>query len=168
MDNRAFWILAIVAILLVSVIVISVAGSSEPANAFVISNGNRFDWGLVTEQTVYGQVYWSEFRDYPNNDTIKIYIKSYIGPIWFDSHEMKWEDEYGRFSSKPLILSDLEKRWKDTESVFKFRYDDDFYKVSFSIPRLNNGTYKYLDLEESWYHGANNASGELKVTISPW
>ncbi len=75
---------------------------------------------------------------------------------------MTWEDEYGRFSTKPLILSDLETMWKDTESVFKFRYDDDFYKVSFSIPQLDDESYKYLDLEESWYHG------ELKVTISQW
>jgi hypothetical protein len=66
------------------------------------------------------------------------------------------------FHQKPLILSDLETRWEDTESVFKFRYGDDFYKVSFSIPQLADGAYKYLDLEESWYYG------ELNVTISQW
>lgn len=162
MDKRVIWILSIMFIIIVSVIAISVVGSPKPSNALVISEGLRYDWELLNEQSIYGQISWSEFGGYRENDPIKIYYKSYVGPIWFSSNEMTWEDEYGRFSSKPLILSDLETRWKDTESVFKFRYDDDFYKVSFSIPLLNNGTYKYLDLEESW------ENGELYVTINSW
>jgi hypothetical protein len=91
-------------IIIVSVIAVSVIGPSTPSNALVISERFRLDWELLNKQSIYGLICWSDFRDYPNNDTIKIYHKSYIDPIWFDSGEMTWEDEYGRFSSKTIDI----------------------------------------------------------------
>ena len=126
------------------------------------------DWNLDNDQTVYGRSTWSLFADYEGDetirrgDTLKLYDCIYWGAILYDTDAMSWENETGSYSSTSLTLNDLMSRWQDAVSVFKFNYGDEYCRVSFSIPKLENGANKYGDLNEAW------ESGELYQIIEKW
>jgi hypothetical protein len=42
----------------------------------------------------------------------------------------------GSYSSRSLTFNDLTGRWQDSESVFMFKHGNDFFQVTFSIPKL--------------------------------
>ena len=61
--------------------------------------------------------------------------------------------ENGIYSANSLSFNDLMGRWQDSEAVFKFRHGDNFFQVTFSIPKLENGTSKFATLIEAWEEG---------------
>lgn len=142
-------------------------GLSPPksSNEIVIKRGAYSNWSLtVQDETVYGVTVWSEFAEYPE-DAIKLYHATYWGGVLVDKTPMSWEDnKTGDFHSEPLTLQNLTANWLDAEnaSIFRFRFEDNYYKVSFSIPKHSNGTSKYLTLTESW------ENGELYQIIEIW
>ncbi len=156
----AILIIAIVAFLFAYLLF----GMSPPkaSNELIIRKGGDSSWSLSNEQNIYGKSIWSQFATHPNNETIKLYHCTYQGGILVNKDTMFWEDETGSFSSKPLSLDDLMARWQDLMSVFKFKYENEYYTVSFAIPKLENGTYKYTDLSEAWKRG------ELYQIIEGW
>jgi hypothetical protein len=137
-----------------------VFGMSPPkaSNETLIGIGDT-TWSLDNAPIVHGETIWEKFADYPGSntidhgDTIKIVYCSYWGGLQYNTEYMSWEVENGVFSSNSLAFDDLMGRWQDSESVFKFKHGEDFYEVSFSIPKLENGTYKYADLLEAWEEG---------------
>ena len=139
-----------------------VFGVSPPqaSNRLVIRQGDS-DWSISNERTIYGKTVWSQFADYPN-ETIKLFYCIYWGSVLVDKKVMSWEDETGSFSSRSLSLNDLVKRAQNSESIFKFGFENEYYKVSFSIPKLENETHKYSDLSEAW------KKGELHQIIEEW
>jgi len=138
-------------------------GLSPPnaSNEIYIRKGDT-NWSLDNEQTVYGKSIWANFADHEGNETIKIYYCKYWGSILFNKETMRWENEMGNYSSKSLNLNDLMTRWQDSASVFKFNFENEYYKVSFSIPKMENGDYKYNDLGKAW------EKGELYQIIEKW
>jgi len=158
-------IVAIVAILIAFLILF--LSPLKASNETYIREGDN-DWSLDNDQTVYGKTYWSIYADYmrdetiERSETIKLYYCKYWGDILINKETMTWEKDVGTYSSKSLTLNDLMIRWQDSASVFKFNYEDEYYKVSFTIPKLENGDYKYSDLTEAW------EKGELYQTIEKW
>ena len=136
----------------------------EAPNENLIAFGNN-EWSLNTVPRFYGQTVWSRFADYPGNstiehlNTIKVEHEIYFGAIPYDSENMIWEVNDGSYSSNSLTFDDLNERWQVSESVFNFKYGDENFKVTFNIPKLDDGTNKYGTLLEAW-----NA-GELFQTI---
>jgi hypothetical protein len=137
-----------------------VFGVSPPRapNENILRFGNT-DWSLDNNPRVYGVTTWSRFADYPANatiehsNTIKVEHTIYWGFIPYDSEAMSWEVENGNYSSRSLTFNDLMGRWQGSESVFTFKQGDDFFQVTFSIPKLENGTSKYATLLEAWDEG---------------
>ncbi|MCJ7713177.1 hypothetical protein MUO66_01785, partial [Candidatus Bathyarchaeota archaeon] len=118
-------------------------------------------WNLDTEQTTYGQSIWSNFND--NEDkAIKLYYCTYTGGFFYSFDVMGWENESGIYSTNSLNLDDLLDRWQDSASVFKFNFEKEYYRVSFSIPKFEDGTDKYSDLSEAW------EEGELYQIVEEW
>jgi hypothetical protein len=144
-------------------------GLSPPnfPNETYIREGNN-DWNLDNGQTVHGRSTWAIFADFEGDtnisrkETIKLYDCVYWGALLYDTDAMSWENEMGDYTSRSLTLNDLMLRWQDQVSVFKYKYGDEYYKVSFSIPKMENGTSKYIDLKDAW------ESGELYQTVEKW
>lgn len=130
----------------------------ESPSENIIRFGNT-DWSLDINTRFYGKTVWSRFADYPGNltienaNTIKVEHAIYWGAIPYDSEVMSWEVENGIYSANSLSFNDLMDRWQDSESVFKYRHEDNFIQVTFSIPKLENGTSKYATLLEAWEEG---------------
>lgn len=160
MKSRALiYTLLVIAIftLLFIFLVFGVSPSVAP-NENIIRFGNTA-WSLDNNSSFHGKTVWLRFADYPGNssmehsNTIKIEHVIYWGIIPYDSEDMNWEVENGSYSSNSLTFNDLMGRWQDSESIFKFKHRDDFYHVTFSIPKLENGTSKYATLLEAWEKG---------------
>lgn len=158
----------LLAILIIAIVAILFAyflfDTSPPkaSNESSVRKERDTSWSLSNEHNIYGKSIWSYFAEYENHETIKLYYCRYWGGILFNKETMSWENEMGIFSSKPLTLNDLITKWQDSASVFKFKYENEYYKVSFSIPTLENGDYKYNDLNEAWERG------ELYQIIEKW
>ena len=139
-----------------------VLGVSPPqaSNRLIVRKGDS-NWSLSNEKRIYGKTIWSQFADYPE-ETIKLYYCRYWGGVLVDKIVISWEDETGSFSSRSLSLNDLVKRQQNSRSIFKFGFENEYYKVSFNIPKVENGNYKYSDLSEAW------DIGELYQIIEEW
>ena len=107
------------------------------------------DWSIDAEPAVYGKTIWADFADNINN-SIKVYHCTYYGGFFHSFDDMTWETEPGTFSSSSLNYYDLEAKWNGSSSIFKFKFEDEFYKVTFSIPKTENGLDKYNSLLEAW------------------
>ena len=107
------------------------------------------DWSIDTEPAVYGKTIWSDFAD-NINASIKVYHCTYYGGVFHSFETMTWETEPGTFSTSSLNYYDLEAKWSGSASIFKFKFEDEFYKVTFSIPKTENGLDKYTSLLEAW------------------
>lgn len=113
-------------------------------------------WSVDSDPVLYGKTVWERFSDFPgdptieHSNTIKVEYTLHWGIIPFDSEGMSWEVENGTFSSNSLTYNDLMERWRDSEAVFIFRHEDTLFKVTFSIPKLENGENKYDTLLEAW------------------
>jgi hypothetical protein len=148
--------IAILAILFVFLI-FGISPSKAPSEN-IIRFGNTY-WSLDNTPVFHGTTVWSIFADYPGNtalehsNTIEIEHTTYWGVIPYDSEPMLWETKDGSFLSASLTFDDLMGRWQDSESVFKFRHEEDFYQVTFGIPKLENGANKYTTLLEAWNEG---------------
>ena len=133
----------------------------EEPNEVIITKSHTIKWNLETEQTTYGQSIWSNFND--NEDkTIKLYYCTYTGGFFYSFDGMGWENESGIYSTNSLNLDDLLGRWQDSASMFKFNFEKEYYRVSFSIPKFEDGTDKYSDLSEAW------EEGELYQIVEEW
>ena len=158
-------IIAIIALLFT--ILLSVLSPPEASNQIYIRIGDT-DWKVDDDPIVNGKSIWAEFADYerdPTNrpETIKLYDCIYWGAIISDKETMYWETEQqGTYSSNSLTLNDLVEQWQNSASVFKFKHQDQYFRVSFTIPKLENGDYKYSDITEAW------EKGELYQTIEKW
>ena len=150
MKSRSIFYAIISIIIIVSFFGYLVFGTVPPndPNEQNIKNGYT-NWSLDTEPIIYGKTIWSDFSN-NINDTIKVYSCTYTGGFFHSFDFMSWETEPGVFSSESLDLSDLLAKWENSTALFKFMFEDDFYKVSFSIPKLENGLDKYNSLEEAW------------------
>ena len=158
-------ILAIIAVLAVFL----VYGLSPPnaSNEIFVVKGYT-DWSLDNGRVIHGESVWASFADYEGDETIqrsetiKVYNAIYWGAILFNKAEMSWETETGSYSIESLTLNDLKNSWQDGASVFKYTFEEDYFRVSFSIPKLKNGEYKFSDLTEAW------EEGQLYQTIEKW
>jgi hypothetical protein len=164
--NRKILYVVLTLIILIILVAYFLFWLSPPksSNEIIIQRGAYSNWSLTIQgDTIYGVTVWSEFAEY-QEDAVKLYHATYWGGILFDKTPMSWEDKTGSFQSKPLTLQNLTENWIDTEnaSIFKFRFRDNYYKVSFSIPKYSNGTSQYPTLAESW------ENGKLYQTIEPW
>lgn len=151
MKSQMFKIISIISIIaFVSFFAYLVLGTVPPEypNEQDIKHGWT-DWSLETETAVYGKTIWSDFADNVNN-SIKVYHCTYYGGVFHSFDDMTWETEPEAFSSSSLNYYDLESKWNGSVSVFKFRFEDDVYKVTFSIPKTENGLDKYSSLLEAW------------------
>ncbi len=132
----------------------------QASNRLVIKTGIS-DWSIPNERTICGKTIWSQFADYPN-ETIKLYYCIFWGSFLVDKRVMSWEDETGSFTSRSLALNDLMKRAQNSESIFRFSFENEHFRVTFSIPNLEDETQKYPDLREAW------KNGELHQIIEEW
>jgi hypothetical protein len=127
----------------------------ESPNENVIRFGYT-NWSGDSDPIVYGKTVWERFSDFPGDSTIEhsytIKVEHIIhwGIIPVDSESMSWEVENGTFSSNSLTYNDLMDRWRDSEAVFAFKHEDALLKVSFSVPKLENGEDKYDTLLDAW------------------
>lgn len=129
-------------------------------NEITVGFGNN-DWGLDSEPVVHGRSIWNKFSDYRvdvsvplnHSNSIKVAYENYWGAIPYNSEYMSWEVEDGVFSSNSLIYDDLIGRWQDSEAEFKFSYGDNFFQITYSIPKLEDGTNKYATLLDAWDKG---------------
>lgn len=162
MNKKAIYAVStlIILIILVAYILFWLSPPKSP-NELVIKKGPYSNWSLTIQgDTVYGVTVWSEFAEYPSEDTIKLYHAIYLGGVLIDKKPMSWEDnKTGHFNSKPLTLQNLTANWIEAEnaSIFKFRFENNYYKVSFSIPK-----HSFETLAESW------ENEELYQTIETW
>ena len=161
MKLRAITIISLIAIgAFFSYLVFAIPLPEEP-NEVIITKGLTIKWNLETEQTTYGQNIWSNFND--NEDkAIKLYYCTYTGGFFYSFDVMGWENESGIYSTTSLNLDDLLDRWQDSASMFKFNFEKEYYRVSFSIPKFEDGTDKYSDLSEAW------EEGELCQIVEEW
>jgi len=106
------------------------------------------NWSVGNNPIIHGETIWSNFADSNQGQAIKLGYENYLGGLNLNTEYMSWEDE-GSYSANSLTLNELLTRWQDSESVFKFKYEETLFRVSFSIP-TENGTPKYADLEEAW------------------
>ena len=152
---------ALLAIAILAILFVFLVFGVSPAKApseNIMRFGNTY-WSLDSTPVFYGTTVWSMFADYSGNanlehsNTIEVEHTTYWGVIPYDSEPMFWETEDGSFSSASLTFDDLMGRWEDSESVFKFKHGEDVYQVTFSIPKLENGTNKYTTLLEAWNEG---------------
>jgi len=148
--------LLIVAILgLLFILMIFGMSPLESPNENIIRFGLA-NWSADNDHILHGKTVWERFSDFSGDPTIKhsntIKVDHIIhwGILPIDSEAMSWEVENGTFSSNSLNYNDLMERWQDSESVFIFNHEDALYKVSFSIPKLENGANKYDTLLEAW------------------
>lgn len=107
------------------------------------------NWNLDNEPVIYGKTIWADFADNKNN-SIKVYHCTYYGGFFHSFDAMSWETEAGVFSATSLNMYDLLAKWNDSTAVFKFKYENDLYKVSLSIPKMENGLDKYSSLTAAW------------------
>ena len=155
-------VLAIFALVFL-VLAFGVSPAAAP-NENIITFGNT-EWSLDTNPRFYGKTVWARFSDYSGNstiehlNTIKVEHEVYFGAIPYDSEHMNWEVSDGSYSSNSLTFDDLMGHWQGSESIFTFKHGDDLLKVTFSIPKLDDGTNKYTTLLEAW------EEGELYQTI---
>ena len=129
-------------------------------NEVLISDGFT-NWSVGNNPIIHGETIWSRFADSGQDKTIKLGYENYLGGLNLNTEYMSWEDENGSYSSNSLTLNELLTRWQDSESVFKFKHEERFFRISFSIP-IENGTPKYADLEEAW------ANEELYQVVEIW
>ena len=159
MSRRLAYTLLVIAILaLLFLFLVFGLSPSKAPNENIIRFGDT-DWSLDNNPRFYGNTVWSRYADYSGNstlnhlDTIKVEHTIYWGIIQYDSEAMSWEVENGSYSFNSLTFNDLMERWQDSKAVFKFRQGDDFFQVTFSIPKLENGANKYATLLEAWEKG---------------
>ena len=158
----ALAVLAIIAL----VFLVLAFGVSPPATPSenTIAFGNT-EWSLDSNPRFYGKTVWARFADYSGNltidqlNTIKVEHEIYLGAIPYDSEAMTWEVNTGSYSSHSLTYNDLTDHWQGSKSIFTFKHGDTLLTVTFSIPKLTDGTNKYPTLLESW------EAGELYQTI---
>lgn len=137
------------------------------SNEEIIRIGDN-DWAIDDDPIVYGKSYWSTYADYNGDETserpesIKVYYVSYLGGLSVDKEAMLWENTDGNYLTRSLTLNDLVTHWQGSSAVFKFNHQDDYYRIVFSIPQLENGAYKYTDITEAWNEG------ELYQTTEMW
>ena len=161
----AILFLALIAVLFV--LLIFVVPSPSASNENLIKIG-YVPWSLNNNLTVHGETIWDKFADYStseeitNDNTIKLGYTIYWGTIPYNTEYMSWEKEDGSYSSNSLSFDDLLSRWQNSEAVFKFKHTDDYYRVSFTIPKLENGNSRYIDLQDAWN------TGELYQIIEAW
>ena len=137
-----------------------VFGMSPPdtQNETIIRSGNT-DWSLDNNPKFYGRTVWARFSDYvanstlQNTDTIKVENAMFLGSILYDTEAMSWEVENGSYSFNSLTFDDLMGRWQNSESIFILKQGDNLFKVTFTIPKLQDGTSKYSSLLEAWEEG---------------
>ena len=157
-----FYVLSIVAIAAILFAFIGFGLSPPAASNEVTVRKGYTDWRVQNGHTINGESAWAFFADAGNYEAVKIYHCAYWGGVLLDKNVMSWENNDGSYSSKSLTLTDLTARWQDSASVFKFTYENEFYTVSFSIPKLEDGSYKYADLTEAW------ENAELHQIIEAW
>lgn len=127
----------------------------ESPNEDIIGFGPT-NWSVNNDSILYGKTVWERFSDFPGDSsiehsyTIKVEHIFHWGIIPVDSESMSWEVKNGTFSSNSLAYNDLMGRWRDSEAVFIFEHEDTLLKVSFSIPKLENGEDKYDTLLDAW------------------
>lgn len=127
----------------------------EAPNESIIRFGPT-NWSVDNNAILHGKTVWERFADFAGDPTIKhsntirVDHISHWGIIPYDSEVMNWEVENGTFSSNSLSFNDLMGRWRDSEAVFIFKHEDALLKVTFSIPKLENGANKYDTLLEAW------------------
>ena len=162
----AISIIAIIALLFT--FLFFVLSPPESSNQIYVRVGDT-DWSVDAEPIVYGKSIWADFADYERDtttirpETIKLYDCIYWGAVISDKETMFWEtEEQGTYASHSLTLNNLMERWQNSASVFKFKHEDQYFRVSFSIPKLENGNYKYNDIAEAW------EEGELYQAIEKW
>ena len=133
-----------------SVLVYLVFGTTPPLEPNEQDIGHGWtNWSLDTEPIIHGKTIWSHYAD-NRNQSIKVHYSTYWGGIFHSFESMSWEVEEGVFSTKSLDFYDLLSKWDNSVAVFKFKYNDGFYRVSFSSPKLENGLDKYSSLLEAW------------------
>lgn len=163
MKHRKSKIISVVTVIVfASFLAYLVLGTVPPKNPSEqdIQHGYT-NWSLDTEPIIYGKTIWSDFSDNINN-SIKVYYCTYYGGFFHSFDTMSWETEASVFSSTSLNSYDLLAKWDDSAAVFKFKYEDDCYKVSFSIPKMENGLEKYISLVEAW------EKEELHQIVEKW
>ena len=133
----------------------------EEPNEVIITKRATIKWNLETEQTTYGKTIWGNFND-NEEKAIKLYYCTYTGSLFHSFEVMGWENESDIYSTNSLNLDNLLDRWQDSASAFKFNYENEDYRISFSIPKFEDGTDKYSDLSEAW------EEGELYQIVEEW
>lgn len=108
-----------------------------------------YDWSLDTEPIIYGKTIWSDFSDNVNH-SIKVYYCIYTGGYFHEFNAMYWEVDPGNYSSASLNYFNLLDKWDGSTAAFRYKYNEEFFRVSFSIPKLENGLDKYDSLKEAW------------------
>lgn len=158
--NYLFTIISILFVLsLLAYLVYGTVPPKEP-NELDIHNHST-NWSLDSEPIIYGKTIWSDFND-NINDSIKVYYVTYTGGFFHNFETMSWEIEPGNFSTRSLDYNTLSDKWDNSSSVFRFKFENDYYRVSFSIPKLENGLDKYDSLIESW------EEHELHQIVEKW
>jgi hypothetical protein len=145
MDKKS-WIIILAAILIATYIAFIVQPIHGESNELLITYGIS-NW--ILSDVFNGEIVWSDFAEYSQVKTIKIYKTNYWWIFLFNAEAMAWEKE-GVFSYSPLNLEDILSHEHNSESIFRFRYQNEYFKVVFSIPKYENGTYKYPNFEETW------------------
>lgn len=169
MNSRTllYTISTIAIVAMVFVFINMVLAPPVTSNEIIITVGDN-DWSLGNDPIFYGKSYWSTYSDSSHDETIqrsetiKMYYCIYWGALTVDKETMSWETATGNFSSKSLAHNDLLTRWQDSGSVFKFKHEETYFKVTFSIPKTENGDYKYTNITQAW------EKGELYQTIELW
>ena len=170
MNSRStLFIISIVAVVALVVIYLTMIMSPPNTSNEEIVRLGETDWSIETDPTVYGASIWATFADYSggnegteHQESIKVYFVDYLGGVTVDKETMSWDDTTGTSSEKSLTLENMITHWQGSSAIFKFNHKDDFYKVSFSVSKLENGQDKYTDITEAWNEG------ELLQTVEMW
>ena len=153
-------ILVIIVFALLFALFVFVISPPVAPNEVLISEGST-NWSVDNNPIIHGETLWSKFADSGQDVSIKLGYENYLGGLNLNTEYMSWEDENGIYSASSLTLNELSTRWQVSESVFKFKHEDRFFRISFSIP-IENGAPKYADLEEAW------ANKELYQVVEIW
>lgn len=131
------------------------------SNEILIKEGYT-SWSVGNDPVFHGETIWATFADYRDDEAIKVGYEVYWGGLKLNTDYMSWEDQNGSYSTGSLTLNELMANWQGSESVFKFKHEEELFRVSFSIPNLENGMPKYSSLEDAW------ANKELYQIIEVW
>jgi hypothetical protein len=131
------------------------------------------NWSVrINETTFTGAALWTKFAYY-EDESIELDQSIYWGALLYNENGMGWVDDQGQLQDKALTLNNLTDRWQyngvqvnatqpNGSAAFKFALDNYYLKATFSLPKAEDGSYKYSSLDDAW------AAGELYLTVIEW